>query len=88
MSIFLVTVKLPKNPDHNPRDKKTGNCPVAKGVCTDVTGEHHTALSYADSIEEVKREFAGYHITRIEEVPARHSRSIMAAVTGHFDLTP
>lgn len=67
--IFLVTVKLPKNPDHNPRDKKTGPCPVSGGVCTDVTGEHHTVISYADSVEEARAEYATCRITRIEEIP-------------------
>lgn len=27
--IVVVTVKLPRNPEHDPRDKVTGVCPVA-----------------------------------------------------------
>src|SRR5688500_19844453 len=41
---FAVTVKLSKNPRHNPRDKKTALCPVTYGTCTDATGDHHTLI--------------------------------------------
>lgn len=27
--IYIVTVKLPKNPDHDPAEKKTGSCPLS-----------------------------------------------------------
>lgn len=73
MAIFLVTVKLPKNPEHNPRDKKTGPCPVNGKPCTDVTGEHHTFLmDYGTedlAIEAVRESFEVlYHVTRVETV--------------------
>lgn len=71
MPLFLVTVKLPKNPEHNPRDKKTGPCPVNGKSCTDVTGEHHTFLADVDGVsaEDLREMYRGlYHVTRIETV--------------------
>lgn len=68
---FLVTVKLPKNSEHNPRDKKTGPCPVGGKPCTDVTGEHHTFLADIDGVdaEGVREIYQGlYRITRVEAV--------------------
>lgn len=61
----LVTIKLPKNPKHDPHNKVTGPCPVS-GSCTDVTGEHHTVLIYTDS--GLEKLTALHHITRVEEV--------------------
>ncbi len=72
MAQFLVTVRLAKNPEHNPREKKTGPCPVNGKLCTDVTGEHHTFLVELDDVDdaEAAREiYAGlYRVTRIETV--------------------
>lgn len=75
---FLVTVRLPKNPEHNPRDKKIGPCPVNGKPCTDVTGEHHTFLADLDGhtlhgedvdAEGVREIYQGlYHVTRVETV--------------------
>jgi hypothetical protein len=69
---YLVTVKLKKNPDHNPHDKKTQQCPLdMDSTCTDATGEHHTALvSSVRTIGEVKEQYErlGYHVTRVETV--------------------
>lgn len=67
--LYLVTVKLPKNPDHNPHDKKTGVCPASQQVCTDATGEHHTVVvSSTWGLEAVteacKTQFG--HVTRVE----------------------
>jgi hypothetical protein len=72
---FMVTLKLPKNPAHNPHNKITGPCPVNDTkVCTDSTGEHHTVLysapdfmSTAQSVVEYWK-LSGYHVTRVEEV--------------------
>ena len=76
----LVTVKLPRNPEHDPRRKVTGPCPVNGSVCTDVTGEHHTvavsappgcaesaAIAGAEAFIRAAR--PGIHITRSEIVP-------------------
>lgn len=70
MAPFLITVKLPKNPEHNPRDKKTGLCPVSGLTCTDVTGAHHTIVRdhVGLTAEEVRDFYHGYHVTRVEEV--------------------
>jgi hypothetical protein len=68
-SLFLITVKLPKNPEHNPREKKTGPCPVNGKPCTDVTGEHHSfAVSGEFTVEELITKFTEKygHVTRIE----------------------
>lgn len=68
---FLVTVRLAKNPVHNPREKKTGPCPVNGKPCTDVTGEHHTFLVDLDGedAEGVREIYDGlYHVTRVETV--------------------
>lgn len=67
MPEYIVTVKLPKNPEHNPRDKKTGLCPMHY-QCTDVTGEHHSYLTFAKDAQrarEVAEKVYG-HVTRIE----------------------
>ncbi len=71
MTKFLVTVRLPKNPAHNPRDKKAGPCPVNGKPCTDVTGEHHSFLTddvtlSAEQVREVYQ--ATHHVTRVETI--------------------
>ena len=70
---FLVTVKLARNPNHDPKNKKTGQCPVFMlSTCTDMTGEHHSGLvSYDGSVtlEQVHAVWSmQYHVTRIETV--------------------
>ena len=68
---YVVTVKLPRNPAHDPRNKVTGLCPVGTGACTDVTGEHHSYVTTGESIEAVRQSAidAGWrHVTRVEEV--------------------
>lgn len=68
MQNWLVTVKLPRNPDHDPTNKVAGNCPVNGAPCSDITGQHHTVRVLASSEEgarlwaEVKR----FHLTRVE----------------------
>lgn len=60
----IVTIKLPKNPNHNPHAKVTGPCPVSS-VCTDSTGEHHSVIVHSEAeIEQLRERFK--HITRIE----------------------
>lgn len=69
---YLVTVKLPKNPEHNPRNKITGPCPVNGEPCSDVTGEHHTILMRSPrdirAVAEMAAELYG-HVTRVESLP-------------------
>src|SRR5687768_461517 len=66
---FAVTVKLSKNPRHNPRDKKTALCPVTYGTCTDATGDHHTLIvTGVGSVEAVAAWAREQHVnvTRVE----------------------
>lgn len=65
MAGMIVTIKLPKNPAHDPRHKKTGACPMSE-ECTDVTGEHHSGLVTFEELEGLRE--SGVHITRIEKV--------------------
>ena len=72
MTDYIVTVKLPKHPLHDPNNKKTGKCPIDGSTCTDVTGAHHSALirNTSATIVEVQAEYEslGIHVTRIEVV--------------------
>lgn len=68
---YLVTVKLPKNPEHNPRSKMAGPCPVNGEPCSDITGEHHTIVVRSTSLTMATLESqAKYgHVTRVESLP-------------------
>ena len=71
--LYLVTVKLPKSPEHNPRRKQFGACPVNGEPCSDTTGEHHTILvrSTKGGDYVTKSAQAKYgHVTRVEAVPS------------------
>ncbi len=67
--MYLVTLKLARNPDHDPQNKVTGRCPANPATeCSDVTGEHHTVPVLTDEqLEELQN--AGLHITRVEKLP-------------------
>ena len=61
----IVTVKLPRNPIHNPKDKKTGICPLSDWgkqplpnprLCSDITGSHHSYIAEGKSYEEIETE--------------------------------
>lgn len=70
MPDYLVTVKLPKNPNHDPTNKVTGPCQFSK-LCTDSTGQHHTFIAHHNSAAELHRELTddyGQHVTRIESL--------------------
>jgi hypothetical protein len=66
--IYLVTVKLPRDPAHNPAKKVAGTCPVSGLSCTDVTGQHHTLAVGAANPEAAANAVGEYfpHITRVE----------------------
>lgn len=77
----IVTVKLVRDIKHNPYDKKTGKCPLAReffddkgvlivGTCTDVTGSHHSYLETGDTLQHIKNKArAEYgHVTRVEVI--------------------
>ena len=66
---YIVTVKLPKNPEHDPRNKKIGFCPVNPArMCTDVTGEHHSYVIECATMDEAYKDGIDRfgHVTRIE----------------------
>lgn len=75
----IVTVKLPRNPAHDPHDKKRSICPLVEHdklqlfeprICTDATGSHHSYVAEGADEEEILRE-ASYrfgHVTRIEVI--------------------
>lgn len=67
---FIVTVKLPRNPEHDPRNKKTGSCPASPEgePCTDVTGEHHSFLLRTTDLKAALERLGHPHITRTERV--------------------
>lgn len=67
---YLVTVKLPKDRNHDSKKKVTGKCPVTGLPCTDVTGQHHTILHISShSVEEVAEVWSKTHyVTRVEMV--------------------
>jgi hypothetical protein len=62
---YIVTIKLPRNPEHNPRDKKIGACPMAS-TCTDATGEHHSGLVTLEELAAMRD--SDVHITRVETI--------------------
>lgn len=66
-AVFIVTVKRPKTPGHDPQAKKTGPCPFSP-ECDDVTGQHHTFLARGRDAAQVRAywESQGEHVTRVE----------------------
>lgn len=75
MPYFIVTVALPKDPTHDPKNKQTGQCPVNGGPCDDVTGEHHSFLTDGGqngTVETIRRRYSVIYkrVTRVEEVPS------------------
>ncbi len=54
--MWLVTVKLPRNRLHDPRNKKEGECPVNTDyACTDITGAHHSVIAEREMIPSKRR---------------------------------
>lgn len=69
MRQYILTIKLPRDANHDPRSKAIGNC-ITSPNCTDKTGAHHSLLVNAMSVGAVElwAKGEGYHITRIERV--------------------
>ncbi len=66
--MYIVTIKLPRKKGHDPHNKVTGPCPVnPASECTDVTGEHHSALVEGEEQLQELRD-VGLHITRVEKL--------------------
>ena len=72
MTVYIVTIKLKRLKEHDPKAKLTGICRQTKGQCTDNTGEHHSFLHVENTygndalIVQAKYERLGYHVTRVE----------------------
>jgi hypothetical protein len=72
MRAYVVTVKLARNLNHDPKNKLAAECPAGpyadRPCCTDSTGEHHSFLTVAEHIEQAAERFTdrGYHVTRVE----------------------
>ncbi len=66
----IITIKLKRNPNHNPKDKKKGKCPITNNECSDITGEHHSYIETGNSLKEIeiKAKNKYSHITRIEVI--------------------
>jgi len=67
--LAIVTVKLTRNPIHNPRNKISGSCQIPRnGLCTDITGSHHSYIEEGRSVAGIRRiaQKRWSHITRIE----------------------
>ncbi len=67
----IVTIKLKRNPVHNPSMKRTGKCPIDKErICTDTTGSHHSYIETGVSLMDIqsKARRKGFHITRVEVI--------------------
>lgn len=71
----IVTVKIKRNPRHDPKSKHIGPCPIngvvfKSGICTDMTGSHHSYIAKGKDLEEItyyaERKFD--HVTRIEPI--------------------
>lgn len=73
LSRWAVTLKLPRNPEHDPANKITGPCPMAPDMtCTDTTGQHHTILVFARDEAHAGalavQRTGVQHVTRVEQV--------------------
>lgn len=67
--LYVVTIKVHKNPVHDPRHKVTSTCSTSS-ECTDATGEHHSYVTTGPSAVAVYQSAleAWGHVTRVEEV--------------------
>ena len=69
---YIITISLKQSKKeeklHNPRNKKSGKCPLLGNYCSDITGKHHSFLETKLTLGEIKKEYKEFHITRIEEV--------------------
>lgn len=64
--MYVVTIKLSKNPKHDPHNKVVGSCPFTSH-CTDSTGEHHsTVVDSPEMVEAIRSEYK--HVTRVERI--------------------
>ena len=66
----IVTIKIKRNPNHDPRNKKTGKCPIQNCICTDITGSHHSYIETGENKSDIywKAKLKHGHVTRIEVI--------------------
>ncbi len=76
--ICIVSIKIPPHPNHNPKNKQRGVCPIQNGACTDTVGSEHSYLESGDNINEIETKACKLfnHITRIEQVNYKMLREI------------
>lgn len=74
--MWIVTVKLPRNPLHNPHNKRTSVCPLdineRNVACSDALGQHHSFIvEAAGGVEGVRQWLTDnaphLQVTRIEQ---------------------
>lgn len=66
MSWHIVTIKLDRRVDHDPKNKKIDTC-VVSGRCTDATGQHHSFVIETIDLDAM-RDRGLVHITRVEDI--------------------
>lgn len=69
----VVTFRVPRMGRHDSLNKKSGWCPIdPKVYCTDVTGDHHSAVMEGLNMNEITNRARSHaksmewHVTRIE----------------------
>lgn len=83
----IITVKLKRNPQHDPHNKQSGKCPLKENMlCTDITGSHHTYIEEGETRAEImwKAKHKYGHVTRIEEIAEKHE-VIPKEMRDHFN---
>lgn len=70
----IITLKFPRNYEHDPKNKLTGVCPLSY-TCTDTTGEHHCYEESGEDMNEIMlkarnqaKQVGAWGITRIEVI--------------------
>lgn len=68
MAPWIVTIKLPRNPQHDPKNKQRGTC-IVSDICTDITGQHHSFLVLAENETQAIAKAGEHfqHVTRVEK---------------------
>lgn len=79
---WLVTVKVDRNPNHDPANKQIGMCPVSEGTCSDLTGQHHTFMVDDDQDMLLLHAIKGVHVTRVESVTIMTAEEVRDRLLG------
>ena len=67
----IVTIKITRNPKHDPHRKRVDWCPLYEGkkvLCSDSTGEHHSYIETGNTMGDILNRAKGKygHVTRVE----------------------